>query len=84
MKWLEEEILYLNSPILSADVFSIHCVSDTALGIKPTAMSKGNLHNNEGRISVMSGSAGSTRKTGWVDRKWQRVISKGLAQKRLS
>lgn len=45
--------------------FSIHCVSDTAVGIKPTAMSKGNLHNNnEGKISVMSGSAGSARKTG--------------------
>ena len=45
--------------------FSIHCGSDTALGIKPTAMSKGNLHNNnEGRISVRSDSAGSTRKTG--------------------
>ena len=44
--------------------FSIHCVSDTAVGIKPTAMSKGNLHNNnEGKISVMSGSAGSARKT---------------------
>lgn len=45
--------------------FSVHRVSDTAVGIKPTAMSKGNLHNNnEGRISVMSGNAGRTGNTG--------------------